>query len=108
MLARNGIFRAILPLDQELSWAIQHRKGKEFRNAIYKLSLAAALYFLRGGSNLRIFQCKSRELLQCVLQSLKLSGLSLASGSLRSSQTRIEGFCDAWFLDTRIFRSNNY
>lgn len=48
MLARNGNFRAIPALDQELSWAIQHRKDKEFRNAIYKLSLAAALYFLWG------------------------------------------------------------
>lgn len=73
MLARNGIFRAILPLDQELSWAIQHRKGKEFRNAIYKLSLAAALYFLRGGSNLRIFQCKSRVAAVCsaVLEAIR-------------------------------------
>ncbi|KAI8542251.1 hypothetical protein RHMOL_Rhmol08G0124100 [Rhododendron molle] len=43
ILTRNGIHRAVLPLSQEIAWAVQSYASKGFRNTIYKLSLAASI-----------------------------------------------------------------
>ncbi|XP_058185558.1 uncharacterized protein LOC131302775 [Rhododendron vialii] len=61
VLTRNGIARPIEPLAQELDWAVHHRKGKNLRDSLYKLSLAASIYTLWGKRNMRIFQGKSRN-----------------------------------------------
>ncbi|KAI8556569.1 hypothetical protein RHMOL_Rhmol05G0263900 [Rhododendron molle] len=37
ILARNGITRPVLPLAQELEWAVQSRQGKSLRDSLYKL-----------------------------------------------------------------------
>lgn len=46
VLAQNQIVRDPLEVDEELRWAIQHRKRKGFWNTIYKLSFTATMYFI--------------------------------------------------------------
>ncbi|KAI8550507.1 hypothetical protein RHMOL_Rhmol06G0112400 [Rhododendron molle] len=48
VFTRNGIARPVEPLAQELNWAVHHRKGKNLRDSLYNLSLAASIYTLWG------------------------------------------------------------
>lgn len=51
----------------EKDWFVQQSNSKSFRKSILKLSLAAAVYYLWGGRNSRIFQMKVMD--ACALSS---------------------------------------
>lgn len=58
VLAENNISRAPTGLKEVIIGALQFRKGKSLVDCIYKLSLAAAVYCLRGQRNSRIFRSR--------------------------------------------------
>lgn len=101
LLVRNGIARAVLPLEQELSWGVQHRKGTGFRDTIYKLSLAAVIYFLWGA------QDKSRVVALVSSSILAAVRAKLNSWSSVCFTTQNRQLCDDWLLDSRLFWLNN-
>lgn len=104
VLRKNDIFRAPLPLNQELVWAGAQMKGKSFCSTIYKLSLAATTCFLCGERNMRIFQNKSRDvdgLAAAIFYAIRAKLCSFNSVKFSGLNRKI---CDAWLLDSRIFR----
>lgn len=99
VLAKNGINRAVLHLEQELIWPFQHRRGIDLRNA--KLSLASTIYFVSCGFS----RANPGMWMWCPLQSWKISRLSLAFGHLSKFTALDRRHCDIWLLDSRTFGS---
>lgn len=64
LLGRNLVLRWPNSWDYELVWVVKHCKVKGFRSAIYKLSLAAAIYHIWLERNARVFtqKCSSPDL----------------------------------------------
>lgn len=106
-MVRNGLVRNVLPLSRELEWAVQNRRGKGLRNAIYKLSLVAVIYNLWGERNLRIFQQKSRGVADVAGVIFDGVRAKLSSWSLVKFTACNRWICDDWLLDSRIFYVNN-
>ncbi|XP_058180014.1 uncharacterized protein LOC131298547 [Rhododendron vialii] len=106
IMIRNGICMAVVPLSQELEWAGQNRAGKGFRNYIYKLSLAASVYFLWGERNSRIFQGSSKGIPEVVHAIFDAIRARLSSWTTVKFTAQNRGLCDDWLLDSRIFGIN--
>ncbi|KAI8563130.1 hypothetical protein RHMOL_Rhmol03G0088800 [Rhododendron molle] len=81
--------------------------GKGFRNTIYKLSLAASVYFLWGERNARIFQGRSRSVTEVTNEIFYAIRAKLSSWSTVTFQAQNRGLCEDWLLDSRIFGINN-
>ncbi|XP_058189339.1 uncharacterized protein LOC131306925 [Rhododendron vialii] len=103
----NGIHKAVLPLSLEVAWAVQSYAGKGFRNTIYKVSLAASVYFLWGERNARIFQGRSRSVTEVTNEIFDAVRAKLSSWSTVTFHTQNRGLCEDWLLDSRIFGINN-
>lgn len=56
LLQKNELSRGAFNLAQEIIWASQYRRSKNFRDSIFKLSTAASLDHLWCERNWRIFQ----------------------------------------------------
>lgn len=98
VLAKNGISRSVMSLSQVVDWAVQHRRGRGFQNAIFKLSLAAAIYFIWRERNAWIFQGKTRNesaLAGVILEAARSKLSSWTSVKYTAHNRRL---CDDWLL----------
>ncbi|KAF7125002.1 hypothetical protein RHSIM_Rhsim12G0092100 [Rhododendron simsii] len=87
LLGRNLVLRQPNSWDYELVWVVKHCKVKGFRSAIYKLSLAAAIYHIWLERNSRVFtqKCSSQDLVvKAIVAKIRdrILGVGLAAASL--------------------------
>lgn len=61
VLQKNGVSRPPMSLSLEASWVLSNRSGNSCLHIIFKLSLAATIYWLWRERNCRVFQGKMSE-----------------------------------------------
>lgn len=74
---------------------------------MYKLSLAASIYYIWRQHNLRIFQGRSRDMVEVYLTIFSSIRVMASSWATVKFSAQKRGLCNVWLLDSRIFVVNN-
>ncbi|XP_058202835.1 uncharacterized protein LOC131317295 [Rhododendron vialii] len=103
VLSKNHITRSVLGLSGEIDWVCFRMSGASLRCRVYKLSLAAPIYWIWRERNNRVFQRKS--LLAPLLSSHIIAEVRACLCSWRDLPRTDEArlMSAVWGLSSRIF-----
>ncbi|KAI8532532.1 hypothetical protein RHMOL_Rhmol05G0133600 [Rhododendron molle] len=57
----NNIDRGVLAFTDEIAWACNHKAGPSLAHLVFRLSLAASVYWIWRERNFRIFQHQRKD-----------------------------------------------
>ncbi|KAG5565583.1 hypothetical protein RHGRI_001484 [Rhododendron griersonianum] len=105
VLSKNHITRSALGLLGEIDWVCSRMSGASIRCRVYKLSLAASIYWIWRERNNRVFQGKSlpAPLLSSHIIAEVRACLYSWRGLQRTDEARLMSV--VWGLSSRIFSS---
>ncbi|KAI8532530.1 hypothetical protein RHMOL_Rhmol11G0220700 [Rhododendron molle] len=61
LLEMNNIDRGVLAFTDEIAWACNHKAGPSLAHLVFRLSLAASVYWIWRERNFRIFQHQRKD-----------------------------------------------
>lgn len=75
MFVKNHVTRGLVLFEEEIWWSSLQRKWKGFQNTIYKLSLAASIYFICKERNMNISTegCDTNSVYRAALEGVRTS-----------------------------------
>lgn len=105
MMSRNNVCRDPGCLAQELEWSTHNKEGEGLHNLLYKLSLAATLYYhLWRERNFRIFQHKKEDTMKVVQNIIADLRVCISAWRNFKQTPSNQRLCQDWNVSCNILR----